>query len=186
MMKNIYFVSGNKEKFTEYQVLLEKTASISQIKLSLIEIQAHSLKLCEHKLIEAKKSHLLKEKNFFIEDTALYFTAWNDFPGVYIKWMLESLAIEKIYQSLASFKKEAIAECTIGYFSYQTQQTNFFQGRVKGKIVSPKGGKSFGWDALFAPQGQNKSYAQMTKKEKNCISHRFLATQKFQQFLQKN
>lgn len=185
----IYFVSENNRKFLEYQTILDGM-QLSHLKISLTEIQAvNAMEVCKHKLLTAKTSPILKNNSFFIEDTALYFTAWKNFPGVYIKWMLESLGVEKIYQSLTAFKKEAIAECTIGYFCSKTNQTHFFQERVKGNIVSPQvnnqGTEGFGWDPLFVPKDHSQSYAQMSKKQKNLCSHRALAAKKFQQFLQK-
>jgi non-canonical purine NTP pyrophosphatase (RdgB/HAM1 family) len=180
-----YFVSGNKNKFLEYQAMLEKTTKIAQVNISLAEIQAtNATEVCEHKLLAAQENPLLKEKSFFIEDTALYFTAWKNFPGVYIKWMLESLGVEKIYQSLETFPKEAVAECTIGYFCSTTSCSHFFQGKLKGSITPPQKKGGFGWDALFTPENQKLSFAQMSKKQKNLYSHRAFATEKFQKFLQ--
>lgn len=186
-MQDIYFVSGNKGKFLEYQTILKNTANILQEKVSLIEVQAaNSFEICKKKLAQAQKIFTLEDKNFFVEDTALYFNAWNYFPGVYIKWMLDALGVEKIYQTLAEFDKTATAECTIGYFSKHSQKSYFFVGKLAGCIVQPKGVKGFGWDSLFMPHFCKKSYAQMDSMQKNTISHRALAAKKFQDFLQKS
>lgn len=184
-MQTIYFVSKNKGKFLEYQNILETTVSIVQKNAELVEIQSSSaLAVCKAKIEQAQKIPSVENKSFFIEDTALYFTAWNNFPGVYIKWMLETLGVQKIYQALSQFGKEATAECTIGYFSQSLQKSYFFVGEVKGSIVQPQGDKGFGWDSLFAPGNSQKSYAQMDSMQKNAISHRSLAATKFQNFLQ--
>ena len=181
----IYFVSENQHKFLEYKSLFQEKQEILSINIPLLEIQAlTSLQVCEHKLKAAKNHPLLQEKDFFIEDTALYFCAWKNFPGVYIKWMLKSLGTEGIYQSLHSFTKKAIAECNIGYFSNKRKEYYYFQGRIAGIITKPTKKKSFGWDPLFIPDKQKISYAQMTLKQKNLHSHRALATKKFQQFLE--
>ena len=54
---------------------------------------------------------------------------------------------------------------------------HLFQGVVEGRIlVAPRGTGGFGYDPLFAPEGEERSFAEMTTEEKNRISHRAQAT----------
>ena len=63
-------------------------------------------------------------------------------------------------------------------------QTYLFEGRIDGTILEkPEGEKGFGYDPIFQPNGHLMSFAQMDLSLKSSISHRFLATQKFHQFL---
>lgn len=53
------------------------------------------------------------------------------------------------------------------------------EGRVEGDILeAPRGTNGFGYDPLFVPRGQKKTYAEMTLEEKNQISHRAMALKK--------
>ncbi len=53
------------------------------------------------------------------------------------------------------------------------------EGRVEGDILeAPRGMNGFGYDPLFVPRGQKKTYAEMTLEEKNQISHRAMALKK--------
>lgn len=59
-----------------------------------------------------------------------------------------------------------------------------FEGVVEGEILSAKAGeKGFGYDPLFQPLGEERSFAQMSMEEKNNISHRGRALKKFVDFL---
>ncbi len=59
-----------------------------------------------------------------------------------------------------------------------------FEGICKGEIsTSKQGEKGFGYDPIFKPKGFNQSFAEMTSKEKNKISHRGIAIQKLVEFL---
>ena len=59
-----------------------------------------------------------------------------------------------------------------------------FEGIIKGEITHlRKGEGGFGYDAVFMPEGYEKTFAQMTRQEKNNISHRGRALQKLVQFL---
>lgn len=61
-----------------------------------------------------------------------------------------------------------------------------FEGSVEGKIVFlPKGKNGFGYDPLFLPKGQKKTFAEMPPSEKNKISHRALALEQLKKALNK-
>ena len=183
-MSKLFFVSSNPNKLQEYQKLLSPF-EVNSLDLSLDELQTENLKqLCEHKLAAAvEKTRTLPQTNLFIEDTALYFQEWQFFPGVFIKWMLQSLGPEGIFRSLQAFGKTAYAECCIAFYEPFLQKQYYFQGRVSGMIVLPRGEKNFGWDSIFVPQGHQKTFAEMDKEEKNSISHRYFAAQEFLAFL---
>ncbi len=185
-MKTLFFVSSNKNKLLEYQKLL-RPFTIKSLDFPLNELQTEDLKsLCEYKLTEAmKKTNPQSQSDLFIEDSALYFEDWTNFPGPFIKWMLQSLRPEGIYKSLHLFKKTACAECGIAFYDSLAQKKHFFKGRVQGTIVAPRGKNHFGWDSIFLPQGHQKTFAEMDKEEKNSISHRYLAAQEFLFFLEK-
>jgi len=62
--------------------------------------------------------------------------------------------------------------------------TEFFEGVLEGTIVDePKGLNGFGYDSLFVPLGEIRTLAEMTKDEKNAISHRGMALRKVNEFL---
>jgi XTP/dITP diphosphohydrolase len=59
-----------------------------------------------------------------------------------------------------------------------------FLGYVKGRIgLQPKGITGFGYDPVFLPQGYEKTFAEMTGKEKDKLSHRGKALEKLADFL---
>lgn len=48
-----------------------------------------------------------------------------------------------------------------------------FEGRCEGMLGrEPRGGKGFGYDPLFVPEGFACTYAEISESEKNAISHR--------------
>lgn len=59
-----------------------------------------------------------------------------------------------------------------------------FEGLIKGEIMTEKSGiEGFGYDPIFKPIGYDKTFSEMSLQEKNRISHRSLAMQKFVDFL---
>lgn len=60
-----------------------------------------------------------------------------------------------------------------------------FEGKVVGSIADKElGEKGFGYDPIFIPENNIRSFAQMSLEEKNAISHRSRAVKKFMQFIQ--
>ena len=47
-----------------------------------------------------------------------------------------------------------------------------------------RGPNNFGWDPVFQPKGWDKTYAEMTKEDKNALSHRYRALEKLRTWLE--
>ena len=59
-----------------------------------------------------------------------------------------------------------------------------FSGKIDGKISSQhKGDFGFGYDPIFIPNSINKTFAELSTKEKNKLSHRSIAVTKLVNFL---
>jgi XTP/dITP diphosphohydrolase len=59
-----------------------------------------------------------------------------------------------------------------------------FEGRAEGTIVrEPRGEEGFGYDPVFVPLGEERTFAQMTMEEKSRLSHRSKAFLQLKDFL---
>jgi inosine triphosphate pyrophosphatase len=171
-------LTGNKNKFLEIEKILNKI-DVQQKEIDLVEIQeTSSKKVIEHKLEEAKK---YINGEIIIEDTSLHFNCINGLPGPLIKWFEKNLSINQIYNLVKNFEdKTAIAKTIIAYSN--GEKNEFFEGIIEGKIVSPRGEKDFGWGPIFQPIALEKTFGEMEKEEKNKISMRKIALEKFQEY----
>jgi non-canonical purine NTP pyrophosphatase (RdgB/HAM1 family) len=179
----LYFITGNKNKFEEAKKELAPI-QIEQKKIDLDEIQSlDSKEVIEHKLKEALKHNT---GEFFVEDASISLNALNGFPGPFAKWFIKSIGRKGIFnlcKSLMNF--DAQMKAIIGYTN--GKEILFFEGVVKGKIVEEKVQSDFDWDPIFQPEGFTKTFAEMTKEEKNKISHRGKAVKLFKEYyLKKN
>ena len=60
-----------------------------------------------------------------------------------------------------------------------------FEGIVEGAIIDHMSGtEGFGYDPMFVPEGDTRTFAEMSAEEKNAISHRGRAVAKLVEFLQ--
>lgn len=140
------------------------------------------MKIIRAKLTEAQRG---RSGRFIVEDTSLYLDAMNGFPGPLIKWLVQSIGIEGIYQLTETFgSARATARTFIGYAD-EKREVSFFEGALSGRVVAPRGTNGFGWDAIFQPDQSSKTFAEMTSKEKHQFSMRRLAIERLQQHLSK-
>ena len=68
--------------------------------------------------------------------------------------------------------------CSKHKWNRQSDKNGFklFEGRINGIIANePKGDNGFGYDTIFIPENQTKTFAEMTNEEKDSRSMRALA-----------
>ena len=176
---NLHFVTSNPNKFRELSELLD--SKLSRIELDLKEIQTTDLnELVKFKLFQAFEH---SQTPVIVEDTSLYFEAWNELPGPLVKFFLENIGVFGLVRALDKFNNNsAIAACCLG-FTNDGRSMHLFEAKVKGFIVKPRGSTHFGWDSIFLPEGHQQTFGEMTLHEKNKISPRGAATKKFKHFL---
>ena len=192
----MFFVTGNQNKLREFEEILE--TKIKSIKIDLDELQAIEIEpVVEHKTLEAY-SHV--GKPVIVEDTGLFIEAWNGFPGALTKWVGKTIGFENIPNLLNVTSSQdvtlaaAYAKTIIGYYDGKEYKT--FEGRVDGEIApEARGDTNFGWDPIFiphpcshkgegcTPEDHNKTFAQMSAKEKNEVSMRRQALEKLKTWL---
>jgi XTP/dITP diphosphohydrolase len=69
-------------------------------------------------------------------------------------------------------------------YSEPDKKPLFFIGECQGKIANKERGEGgFGYDPIFIPDGETKTFAEMSIEEKNTFSHRGKAMDKLIDFL---
>lgn len=129
-------------------------------------------------------------ENCFAEDTGLEIKALDMRPGVYTARYAGSerdpnANMDKVLKELQSeSSREARFKTVIAYI--KDGEIFTFEGIINGTIAHEKiGTGGFGYDPVFIPENENRSFAQMTDDEKNENSHRGRALAKFLDFLKK-
>jgi len=180
-MINIRFLSGNKFKIQEAQLILEKQGiNIIAFNEKIEELQTTDTK----KLVKDKALKAFKKigKPIFVEHTGLYLEYINSLPGGLTQIFWDSLESDKFSELFGkSSNPKAIAKTIIGYCD--GKKFHYFEGEIAGKISDvPKGDKSFQWDCVFIPDGFDETFAELGDK-KNDISMRRKALDKFAEYL---
>lgn len=186
----LVFASHNQNKVNEIKSLLPKSVEVlSLTDIGFVdEIDETGLTLDENSKIKAKA--VLKKTGYFCfaDDTGLEIEALNFEPGVFSARYAgdqknDSENIEKVLLNLQGITNRnarfrTVITLLIGQDEYS------FEGKVEGKIIMEKRGEfGFGYDPIFIPEDESRTFAEMSLEEKNKFSHRARAFQKMIEFL---
>lgn len=176
----LYFVTSNQNKLREAEEIL--ALPLKNTNIDLKEIQA--IQVTEVSESKARDAYEKIGKPVVVEDTGLYIKSLSGFPGALIKWLVKSVGNEGVCRFVDTLPSRfAWTETSVSFYDGVEMRT--FSGRMNGSITDkPRGNSGFGWDVIFQPKGSNKTLAEMTKEEKNKISHRSQAFRKLKQHIE--
>ena len=187
---NLIFATSNQNKVLEIQKILPKKFNIKSLKdLNYFEDVPENENTIEgNAIFKAKYIYEKFNINVFADDTGLEVEALNGEPGVHSARYAGTTRnseknIKKLLKNLKNVKnRNARFKTVIALIINNKLHT--FSGIVEGYILdSPMGNNGFGYDPIFCPNGFDKSFAELTLKEKNLISHRSLAMKKLIDFI---
>ena len=178
-MKTIYFITGNKGKVLEANKKFSNfNIKVIQKDLGYPEIQADSLE----EVAKFGVEYIQKKFNqpFILEDAGLFIDSLDGFPGVYSAYIFYRIGCSGILKLLADVddNRKATFRSVFGY-GEPGNKPKLFVGESIGTISKKSVGEyGFGYDPIFIPDGENRTFAQMETEEKNQFSHRGKSLQK--------
>lgn len=186
----LVFASNNAHKLDEVRRILP--AGIEVLSLSDIgfeaEIEETGTTLEQNSAIKAETVYQwlrvtgygLPVDGVFADDTGLEIDALGGQPGVYTaRWAGEPAANRK--KALAELKgitDRGAQFRTVITLIRMTGERLAVSGVVRGRIAEEEYGQGgFGYDPVFVPEGDDKSFGEVPAEVKNSISHRSRALQ---------
>jgi XTP/dITP diphosphohydrolase len=171
-VKAFNFITQNSGKVAELQAKANEFGlEIVQINASYPEIQADTLEeIVWHGLSYCREKF---PAPFIIEDSGLFIDEVHGFPGPYSAYVHKTIGNSGVLKLIGA-GRPARFESVIG--SYY-RDFKLFQGRVEGHLVRSRGLQGFGFDPIFEYEGR--TFAEMTVSEKNAVSHRSKAVERF-------
>ena len=187
-MKQLIVASGNAHKVEEFNSLLEASG-----------FEVFSAKVCggmpdvledgdtfgANARIKALALRAIAPKGTWIvsDDSGLEVDALGGAPGIYsARYAGEDASdLRNLNKLLFELEKQAAANraarfrCVLCLVDPSGRE-QFFDGACEGRIAkAPAGAEGFGYDPVFVPKGQSKSFAELGESIKSKLSHRALA-----------
>jgi len=173
----IYFATSNKHKFLEASRVLEKYG----VELALFSYEKRELQsedLGEIALHSALVAYTFVNAPVVVEDSGLFVEALKGFPGPFSSYVYKTIGVRgllKLMEGVEDRRAHFEAAVAVVFPPYE----RVFRGRVDGFIATEaRGASGFGFDPIFIPEGESRTFAEMTVEEKNAYSHRARAFEK--------
>ena len=195
-MKLLIFASNNAHKLEEVRRILAPMEVLSLREIGFeSDIEENGKTLSENSNIKAQTiakwlRDNMQENDFYVfaDDTGLEIEALDGAPGVITaRWAGEPACDannrKKALSELTGKTNRRARFCTVVTLIHgnKTQQV---EGEVRGTIITEERGNSgFGYDAIFIPEGYDKTFGELPAEIKNCISHRAKAMAKLAEIL---
>ena len=194
----IVFATNNNHKLSEIQDILGSSIEVKSLKDigCYVDIPETGTTLEENAQIKANYVWDNFQTMVFADDTGLEIDALNGEPGVYSARYAggeghdSEANIQKVLANLQGVENRKACFRTVIAFIYKDKKTGnkvtkLIESIVNGSIITEKrGAAGFGYDAIFVPEGYDKTFGELGMDIKNSISHRARAVQQFAKELQ--
>jgi len=178
-MKKIVVATNNQGKLKEIKEILKNYELVTLKEIGCnIEVKEDRDTFEGNAKKKAQEIAQIVKMPVLADDSGLCIEALDGFPGTHTARFLGAEATEEQkneailekMKNLEAEQREAKVKCVVAY--YEEEKFILGKGEVEGKIVKiPRGENGFGFDPIFEVEG-GKTYAEMTREEKNKISHR--------------
>ncbi|HEX8484644.1 RdgB/HAM1 family non-canonical purine NTP pyrophosphatase [Sphingomonas sp.] len=181
----LVIASHNKGKVRELTALLAPYGiePVSAADLDLPEPVETGTTFFANAELKARSAADLSGLPALADDSGLCVDALGGDPGVYTADWAETangrdwaLAMRKVEDALAAKGPDAGRDahfvCVLA-LAWPDGHVEWFEGRAEGKLTwPPRGTVGFGYDPVFVPLGDERTYAELDPAEKHAISHR--------------
>lgn len=195
----LVLASNNKGKVAEFETLFQQlhlpVEIIPQGRLNIEDAIEDGLSFVENAIIKARHAAKISGKPALADDSGICVPILGGAPGIYSARYAgehgnDAANNQKLLEDLQAFRQEGQAiegmfVCVLALVEHaEDPLPKIFQGIWTGEILDAvRGENGFGYDPLFWLPELGKSSAELSKTEKNQISHRGQAMQLFRQSL---
>ncbi len=146
--------------------------------LKLAEPEETGLTFVDNAVLKAKAAAKASGKPALADDSGVAVTALQGAPGIYsARWAGPgkdfSLAMGEINKRLGGSLDRSAAFICVLALAWPDGHVETFEGKIEGNLIwPPRGGKGFGYDPMFVPEGESRTYGEIEPHEKHATSHR--------------
>jgi len=186
---DLLFATTNSHKLQEIKAIIKEHNIISLVDLNdKTEVEESGETFRENAYLKAKYFYDKYKIPTFADDSGLIVHALGNEPGVRSARYAGEKATYlennlKLLKKLENIEDRSAYFITVICYIDQKGMVHYFEGKVTGEIIAEfRGNEGFGYDPIFYLPKYGKTYAELGN-EKNKISHRYLALDKFLQYL---
>jgi XTP/dITP diphosphohydrolase len=196
MRKKLLIATNNEDKIKEIKDMLRESGldikTLADLKIK-VEVEEDKDSLEGNALKKAEEMWKKAKIPCSADDTGLFVDALDGAPGVFAaRYAGENVTYKdnrrkllRELEGVPTIMRTAYFRTAVCYY-YAKGKYELFDGVCEGKIIlEERGDSGFGYDAIFLPNGYYKTFAELDIEEKNRISHRAKAFNKFKDYILK-
>ncbi|MCQ9154161.1 RdgB/HAM1 family non-canonical purine NTP pyrophosphatase [Acidomonas methanolica] len=176
----IVLASHNSGKLAEFRTLLASAgiALVSAAELGLPEPEETADSFAGNAAIKALAAARAADLPALADDSGFCVRALNGQPGPYsARWGGPerdfTKAMTRVNDMLGASPDRHAAFVAVLCLAWPDGEIRCVEGRCEGTVLwPPRGTHGHGYDPIFAPEGETRSFAEMSEAEKNAVSHR--------------
>tara|TARA_Y100001958_G_C20951718_1_gene354046 strand:- start:62 stop:640 length:579 start_codon:yes stop_codon:yes gene_type:complete len=184
-MKKILIGTHNQGKFKEISYLIsKKLKKLSPTKLRILSPKETGKTFISNAELKANYFSKYIDYPVISDDSGLCIHSLNNQPGIYSARLARKrggfhFAMKYILKKMKNKKnRSASFVCSLS-FKYPKKKPITVTGKIHGKIsYEILGKKGFGYDPIFIPKNERKTFGQISKYKKINMDHRFIAFKK--------
>ncbi len=188
-MKEILIATHNKGKIREFTQMLEphgfKVRSAADFDLAEPEETGATFE--ENALLKAKAAMEATGLPALADDSGLSVDALDGAPGIYSgRWAEKNgardfqYAMQRVQDELGETPNRTARFVAVLALSRPNIDPLFYRGEAVGTLIwPPRGEHGFGYDPMFQPNDETRTFAEMSAEEKHTLSHRAKALKLF-------
>lgn len=171
---NLTVATGNDHKVEELETALAGTdVTLTRHEPSIHEIDAHDVETVAIQKAQDAAEDIGADGPVMVDDTGLYVTALDEFPGSHASYFIERCGIEGLLTLMEGIDdRSAYFKTSIALYRPEEETIETYGGTCHGRIsIEPRGTAGFGYDPVFIPEGHDKTFAE-DRAYKERVSHR--------------
>lgn len=177
-MTTFVLASANPDKAAEIRAILGPGIDLAPRPENIGEVEETGATLEDNARLKARALVEATGLAAIADDTGLEVDALGGAPGVHsARFSGEGATyasnVAKLLASLEGCAERGARFRTVALAMWPGGQEVVAEGSVRGVITTEaRGGDGFGYDPVFEPEGEGRTFAEMTTEEKNRLSHR--------------
>ena len=190
-LPTLVFATNNQHKIDEAQDIVKGKLKLISLKEAGVDIDVDETETTfrGNAWLKAQAVWELRGLPCVADDSGLCVEALGGEPGVYSSRYAGEAGNhkknnEKLLKEMEGKSDRRAFFTTVLCLVGLDDRPIYIEGRVNGVILREiQGRDGFGYDPLFCPDGDNRSFAEMSAAEKNAMSHRGRAFQSLMEYL---
>jgi len=175
----LVIASHNSGKVEEIGALLAPfgVAAVAAASLGLAEPEETGDSFAANAALKARAAAKASGLPALADDSGLVVPALGGAPGIYSsRWAGPEkdfgAAMARVERELGDRDRRAAFVAVLA-LAWPDDHAELFRGEARGRLVwPPRGGRGFGYDPMFVPDGGNLTFGEIEPAEKHRISHR--------------